>query len=52
MAEKVSEEDPAAAESGTWTFFKFATVKGHVTIRFYGESNGYYSEDADLYEIT
>ena len=36
-------------ESFTWTFYKFATVHGYVTIRFYGSSNGYYGETANLY---
>ncbi len=51
LAERVTRDDPDASESATWTFIKFATIKGYVDIRFHGSSNGYYSETADLYEV-
>ena len=49
MAEEESGEGGEECEHYTWTFYKFATIKGAVTVRWLGESNGYYSERVDLH---
>ena len=54
MAEAVTSHDNPEdvtkeyQDSFTWTFYKFATLKGYVTIRWYGESNGYYGEEVSF----
>jgi len=35
--------------SWTWTFYKIATEYDYAVLRFYGCSNGYYSERVNLY---
>jgi hypothetical protein len=52
MAECAVNEEASGYDSMTWTFYKFATLKGYVTIRWCGESNGYYSESVDFVRLT
>lgn len=54
MAEATSSETDRENDwggSSTWTFYKFATNKGYVTIRWLGESNGYYSERVSFIKV-
>ena len=53
ISEESSGEIPAEFnendhESVEWTFYKFATRKGYVDVRWMGESNGYYSTGVSL----
>jgi hypothetical protein len=54
VEESGSNENPKGdyePDSFTWSFYKFATIKGYVDVRWYGESNGYYSESVSFGEL-
>ena len=53
IAEEVSGETPVEFDAMNhemveWTFYKFATRKGYVDVRWMGESNGYYSTSVNF----
>jgi hypothetical protein len=50
-ADEISSEGYPNPEDGDvvqWTFYRFSTVRGTVTVRWLGDSNGYYSMSVDF----
>lgn len=48
--ERISHEEEVRQvdDSATWTFYVIRSLRGTVTLRFCGTSNGYYSERCDI----
>ena len=43
---------PSHDDSWTWTFVILGTAKGTVTLRWFGSSNGYYSEEPSFIRLS
>lgn len=53
IAEETTNYTPSTIshDSFTWSFYRLGTINGVCVFRWYGTSNGCYSEEVDLYEI-
>lgn len=50
-ASEESSYDSSDYDVQEWTFFKIATINGHVDLRWYGTSNGYYSTSVSFQQV-
>ena len=57
LSEEISSHDEEGKakdewdDSYTWTFYKIANNNTYITIRWYGSSNGYYSESVEFIKV-
>lgn len=50
-AEEASNQESKECGTETWTFYHISTFKDTVSLRWYGESNGYYSESVSVAKL-